>query len=201
MSGISIGHGGRRMKQMTFWLAIALATATTGSAQDFQPKMQMFIDDHIRDWANDPVIVNAIIAQNTTTAAYDQAKISELDALWTAQMGMSGVPLIDEVLQNPASDFLRARMAASGGTISEVFVMDARGLNVAAAKATSDYWQGDEAKFSETYPKGPTAIHFGDVELDPSSGEVQAQVSLSIVDATGAVVGAMTVGINLTSLM
>jgi hypothetical protein len=30
---------------------------------------------------------------------------------------------------------------------------------------------------------------------------VQAQVSMSIVDTTGAVVGAMTVGINLASLM
>ncbi|WP_019954410.1 cache domain-containing protein [Yoonia vestfoldensis] len=189
------------MKQMTFWLAVALATATAGSAQDFQPRMQQYINDHVMDWANDPIIVDAIIAQNATTASYDQARIGELDALWMAQMGMSGVPLIDEVLQNPASDFLRDRMAAAGGAISEVFVMDARGLNVAAAKATSDYWQGDEAKFSETYPKGPTAIHFGDVELDPSSGEVQAQVSLSIVDSTGAVVGAMTVGINLTSLM
>ncbi len=189
------------MKQMTFWLAIALATATTGSAQEFQPRMQQFIDDYVKDWASDPVIVDAIIAQNAITGGYDDAKIAELDALWTAQMGMAGVPLVDEVVQSPASDFLRDRMAAANGTIAEVFVMDARGLNVAAAKATSDYWQGDEAKFSETYPKGPTAIHFGEVELDPSSGEVQAQVSMSIVDSAGAVVGAMTVGINLTSLM
>jgi len=114
---------------------------------------------------------------------------------------MAGIPLIDDVLQNPTSDFLRQRIATAGGTIAEIFVMDARGLNVAAAEATSDYWQGDEEKFSETYPKGPNAIHFGEVELDGSSGEVQAQVSMSIVDTTGAVVGAMTVGINLASLM
>ncbi len=43
--------------------------------------------------------------------------------------------------------------------MTEVFVMDARGLNVAASDVTSDYWQGDEEKFSETFPKGPeTAI-------------------------------------------
>jgi hypothetical protein len=190
------------MKQFTFWLAIVMATATAGTAQDCQPQMQKFIDEQVADWASDPVIVDAIIAQNAATAGYDQAKIDELDALWRAQLGMQGVALIDDVLTGPTADFLRGRVTAANGAISEIFVMDARGLNVAAAAATSDYWQGDEAKFTETYPKGPTAIHFSDVELDASSGEVQAQVSMPIVDpATGEVVGAMTVGINLTSLM
>ncbi|ARU02939.1 cache domain-containing protein [Yoonia vestfoldensis] len=189
------------MKQLTFWLAMTLATATAGAAQDLQPKMAQFVTEHVMDWATDPIIVDAIIAQNAITGRYDQAKIDELDALWMAQAGMPGVPLIDDVLQNPTSDFLRQRVAASAGTISEVFVMDARGLNVAAAEATSDYWQGDEAKFSETFPKGPNAMHFGEVELDGSSGEVQAQVSISIVDSTGAVVGAMTIGINLSTLI
>lgn len=191
------------MKKLTFWLAMTLATttATAGAAQDMQPKMAQFVTEHVMDWATDPIIVDAIIAQNAITGSYDQAKINELDALWMAQAGMAGIPLIDDVLQNPTSDFLRQRMVASGGAISEIFVMDARGLNVAAAEATSDYWQGDEEKFSETFPKGPNALHFGEVELDGSSGEVQAQVSMSIVDTTGAVVGAMTVGINLASLM
>lgn len=191
------------MKKLTFWLAMTLATttATAGAAQDMQPKMAQFVTEHVMDWATDPIIVDAIIAQNAITGSYDQAKINELDTLWMAQAGMAGIPLIDDVLQNPTSDFLRQRMVASGGAISEIFVMDARGLNVAAAEATSDYWQGDEEKFSETFPKGPNALHFGEVELDGSSGEVQAQVSMSIVDTTGAVVGAMTVGINLASLM
>nr|WP_213395830.1 PDC sensor domain-containing protein [Yoonia sp.] len=192
------------MKKLTFWLAmttLATTTATAGAAQDMQPKMAQFVTEHVMDWATDPIIVDAIIAQNAITGSYDQAKINELDTLWMAQAGMAGIPLIDDVLQNPTSDFLRQRVAASGGAISEIFVMDARGLNVAAAEATSDYWQGDEEKFSETFPKGPNALHFGEVELDGSSGEVQAQVSMSIVDTTGAVVGAMTVGINLASLM
>ena len=191
------------MKQTTFWLAMTLATttATAGAAQDLTSQMEKFVTEHVIEWATDPIIVDAIVAQNAITGSYDQAKINELDALWTAQSGMAGIPLIDGVLQNPTSDFLRQRIATEGGTIAEIFVMDARGLNVAAAEATSDYWQGDEVKFTETFPKGPNALHFGEVELDGSSGEVQAQVSMSIVDSAGAVVGAMTVGINLTSLM
>ena len=91
---------------------------------------------------------------------------------------------------------------AAGGTISEVFVMDEHGLNVAASAPTSDMWQGDEAKFTETFPKGPNATHFGDVEFDESSQTFQGQISIPIVDsATGEVVGAMTIGVNAEALM
>ena len=80
--------------------------------------------------------------------------------------------------------------------------MDAHGLNVAATAPTSDMWQGDEAKFTETYPKGPDATHFSEVEFDESSQIFQGQISIPMVDPdTGEVVGAMTVGVNAEALM
>ena len=81
--------------------------------------------------------------------------------------------------------------------IAEVFIMDAQGLNVAASAVTSDYWQGDEAKFQQTYGVGPDAVHISEVELDESTQTYQAQVSLSLTDpATGALIGAVTFGLN-----
>lgn len=75
--------------------------------------------------------------------------------------------------------------------------MDAHGLNVAASGTTSDYWQGDEAKFTETYSRGAGAIHVGDVEFDESASGYLGQVSAPIVDpATNTVIGAITVGLN-----
>jgi hypothetical protein len=66
---------------------------------------------------------------------------------------------------------------------------------------TSDYWQGDEDKYSMTYPKGPGAVHFSDVEFDESSQTYQAQISIPLVDtATNEVVGALTVGVNAEAL-
>jgi hypothetical protein len=47
---------------------------------------------------------------------------------------------------------------------------------------TSDMWQGDEEKFTETYSIGPGAVHFSEVELDESTQRYQAQISLTIVD-------------------
>ena len=34
---------------------------------------------------------------------------------------------------------------------TEVFLMDNQGANVAMTNKTSDYWQGDEAKFIESF--------------------------------------------------
>ena len=176
--------------------------ATAGHAQDFGPALDAFLQTDIAPWASDPILVAAITAQNQVTAAYDQAMIDGLDATWRAEIGTAQTPTIDAVLSNPAADFLRDRIAASGGRITEAFVMDAQGLNVGASSITSDYWQGDEDKHALTYDLGPGAVLIGDVELDESTQTYQAQVSITVTDpATGLAVGALTVGINAEALM
>ena len=115
---------------------------------------------------------------------------------------MADRPTITPVLQNPAAEFLRERVAGSDGVITEAFAMDAHGLNVAASDVTSDMWQGDEAKFQETYPKGAGAVHLDDVEFDESTQTYQGQISISLIaPATGQVVGALIVGVNAEALM
>jgi hypothetical protein len=101
-----------------------------------------------------------------------------------------------------AADFLRGQVDASGGRITEVFIMDRHGLNVAASAMTSDMWQGDEAKFTETYSMGAGAVHFSEVELDESTQRYQAQISVTIVDpSSGEPIGAMTVGVDAEALL
>jgi hypothetical protein len=95
------------------------------------------------------------------------------------------------------SAYLKEKVAASGGRITEVFVMDALGLNVAASNVTSDYWQGDEDKYAKTYNMGSGAVFVDEVEFDESSQTYQGQISISLTDpASGEVVGAMTIGLN-----
>lgn len=176
--------------------------AAPALANDFKPAMEGFYESEVRGWASDPVLVEAITTQNAVTGGYSDAEIDALDQAWRSEVGAAASPTISPVLENAAADFLRGRVAASGGRITEVFVMDARGLNVAASHVTSDYWQGDEAKHSETYGAGAGAVHFSEIELDESTQRYQGQISLTIVDpATGAPVGAMTIGVDAEALM
>lgn len=190
------------MRHVLFGAIAALATAASLPAAEPTPAMQAFLADQIRPWAEDPVIVAAIAAQNARTAGHDQAMIDQLDTAWRAEVGTASAPLVDAVLNSEAAGFLRDRVAQSGGVMTEVFIVDARGLNVAASSPTSDYWQGDEAKFQQTYTLGANAVHFSEIAFDESSQSFQAQISLTITDpASGDPIGAMTVGVLADALM
>ncbi|KPP89588.1 MAG: hypothetical protein HLUCCA08_09795 [Rhodobacteraceae bacterium HLUCCA08] len=189
------------MNLLTKTTALCLI-GTASLAGDYEDAMQAYLDAHVASWATDATLIDAIIAQNTANAGLTQADIDALDLAWRAEVGAADTPTITPVLSNPASDRLRAISAESGGAVTEIFIMDMHGLNVATSDVTSDYWQGDEAKFIETYGVGPGAVHFSEVELDESTQTYQAQISVTIVAPdTGDLIGAMTVGVNAESLM
>jgi hypothetical protein len=176
---------------------LASLGATSVAADDYVTAIRSYLDTDIRGWAADPRLAEAVAAQNVVTAGHTQADIDRLDETWRAEVGAADSALIASVLDNPSSEFLRQQVEAAGGTITEIFVMDARGLNVASSSLTSDYWQGDEEKFTETFPRGADAVHISEVEHDESTQTFQAQVSLPLTDpATGEVIGAMTVGLD-----
>lgn len=78
---------------------------------------------------------------------------------------------------------------------SEIFVMDNRALNVGQSGPTSDYWQGDEAKWQQTFLVGADAVHISKIEYDESSKAFDFQLSFSIVDGNE-VIGAVTFGVK-----
>jgi hypothetical protein len=155
------------MKTLPLVLLVGLADPA-GAADAVQDKMAAHVRDTLAAWRLDPVVQDAIKAVNA-----------------------SAVP-----------DFLQEKMKASNGAIVEMIrmddlMMDDRGLNVGVTDVTSDDWQGDGNGFLKTCPAGATAMDAGDIELEESSQTCEAQVSFTGEDAaTGAPIGALTVGLN-----
>ncbi|WP_189679987.1 hypothetical protein [Seohaeicola zhoushanensis] len=174
-------------------LAVAAFAAHAGEPHD---PMTSFVDATVRGWLATPSVQAAIAASNAAHAGLSEAQLIKRDAAWRAEIGQTKTPTIDAILQSPVSGALRAHVADSGGRITEIILMDNRGMNVAVSDVTSDFWQGDEAKFQQTFPRGPAALHVSEVELDESSQIYQAQVSFTVTDAQGAPVGAVTIGLN-----
>jgi hypothetical protein len=140
-------------------------------------------------------------AQNAKHAGLNDTDIQKLDKEWRAQIDASNKPLIDGILKNAVSAFLTKKKEESEGLITEVFVMDDRGLNVGQSDITSDYWQGDEAKWQKTFKVGPEAVFVDNVEKDESTQQLQVQVSVTIKDPeSGKPIGAVTLGINVERL-
>ena len=184
--------------------AAALGLSLLGGsalAQDHVGPVTEYVNAKVMPWLSDPLIVKAIKDQNAENASLDQAGIDALDQKWRAETNAGDHPMIDEVLGNELSKFLAAKQAESDGMIAEAFVMDDNGLNVGQSEVTSDYWQGDEAKWQKSYGAGSGAIFVDEVEKDESSQALQSQVSIAISDpATKEVIGAITLGINVEGL-
>ena len=164
--------------------------------------MQNYMFALVEPWITDDVIIDAIRAQNDAHAALTNDEITALDTAWRAEADAGHGATIDPVLTSAVSDVLRAKLAESDGVITEIFIMDNKGLNVATSGVTCDYWQGDEDKFSATFGKGPGTTLVGELEMDDSTGKMQGQVSMTITDpVTGAAIGAVTAAFVADSLM
>jgi len=150
-------------------------------------------------WLNNPTVISAVKAQNAENAGLSNADIDALDKKWRAETKNGNGPTIDAKLSNDLSAYLKKVKADAQGLYTEIFVMDNKGLNVGQSDVTSDYWQGDEAKWQKTFQVGPDAVHVSEVEQDESTQVFQSQVSLPIVD-DGKVIGAVTVGINVDQI-
>ena len=137
-----------------------------------------------------------LLAQNARHQALTQDEILRLDRLWVGEQAPARTALRQSVLASDLARQLRELKAQSGGIIEEFFVIDARGLLLASSDQTTDYWQGDETKFTESFGRGPGAIFIDKVRFDQSSKTFLSQISATLVDTEGRAIGAVMIGID-----
>ena len=186
----------------TAWTVVC-ALPHAGRAQTAPPPVSL-VDAaaiaQLRSFLSDRVVSISIGAQNREYAGIGQTEIDALDKQWREEREDPDQPLIAETLNSPLSIYLTQIQAQSIGLYSEIFVMDARGLNVGQSAITSDYWQGDEAKYQQTFLIGPDAVFIDEPEFNDDTGTWRIQASMTIADAAARPVGAATVEFNLTEL-
>jgi hypothetical protein len=183
------------------FVALAMFVGSPAAAEEAHvAPVKDYLESNVKAWVNDPAIIDAIKAQNAEHANLKQADIDALDQKWRAEVEADAHPMIDGVLSRPISAFLKSKQEASDGTITEIFVMDDKGMNVGQSSTTSDYWQGDEGKFQKSFGAGAGAIFVDDAEKDESTQMLQSQASMTISDESGKPIGAITIGVNLDKL-
>jgi hypothetical protein len=190
----------------TLLLAAALPAADTAALRArlageltanpaIDAKVKAFATDTLLTVISDPALIAEVKAQNAKRATLDEIKA--IDAAWSA--AEDELPIQREKLGNAAATAIKA-MVAKHGALREVFAMDAQGANVGQNLLTSDYWQGDEDKWSKSFAGGAGGIDVGKPKFDKSANATLQQVSLPLVDADGTVVGAITFGIAIDAL-
>ncbi|MFT7144423.1 MAG: hypothetical protein ACI9TY_001299 [Alphaproteobacteria bacterium] len=183
-----------KQKYTVLLSALFATTAITAQSQDLDAYKLQAISD-AKTLNQNAVVLDAIKKQNDLHATFTEAKILELDVAWRSEVKSNEYKIVSSVKTSKASSELSNIKESSQGTYGEIFIMDNKGLNVAMSDVTSDYWQGDEAKWQKTYLMGADAVHTSDVEFDESVQAYTSQISTALTDETGAVIGAITFGV------
>jgi hypothetical protein len=139
--------------------------------------------------ASDAELLRAVLAKNAERETEEQLRTR--DRQWTTNLAD---PLRRALTQSRCAERLR-ELVKDEPLVAEVILMDDHGANVCVSKATSDYWQGDEAKWEKTFREGLDP--FVDAPaFDPSSGVFAVQLSVP-VRKEGARVGALTLTLKI----
>lgn len=158
---------------------------TVVTVENFQ--MQV---DALEKVAADPIIVAAVNHHNARQISLTE--IRRIDRSWIA----GGEKSLIDVLQNNAVGLLLKEMIDDHPErYTEAFACDNQGAVVGEYPKTSDYWQGDEEKFTESFKKGKGAVFTGPMEFDKSTMSFSIQVSLPIRDGVRTI-GVLVVGIR-----
>jgi len=190
---ITFFNGGIQMRKTAFFLIailLIIVPVTLASAEEAPQKIKDFAQSKLAEYGKDPVIVKAVAAENTKSKTLDQIK--NKDKLWRETAGIDG--FMKAIMENECGQYLRS-IQKSKAYFAEIFVMDNQGANVAMTDKTSDYWQGDEAKFKKSFNNGTGAIFVDEVEFDDSTQVYLVQVSVPVWD-NDQVIGAITFGID-----
>lgn len=140
--------------------------------------------------AADSVVVQAVKKQNDDAMSADN--IQELDKIWMS--AKEPTAFMKSLTSNAAAQVL-TKLEKSKPYFVEFILTDIQGANVAITGMTSDYWQGDEPKFSNAYANGKGNVYIARPQRDRSTGEIISQVSVPVMSEKKAIT-TLTVGVR-----
>ena len=161
-----------------------------GFAEEAPQAVKDLASTKLAGYGSDGVIVAAVKNQNV--AGKSLSDIQAADKKWQATAGIDD--FMKSLMSSECGKHLEGIMN-SADYFAEIFVMDNQGANVAMTGKTSDYWQGDEGKFKNSFAGGSGAVFVDQVEFDDSSQAYLVQISVPVMDG-GKAIGAITFGID-----
>ncbi len=145
-----------------------------------------------------PVMVEAVRESGRRTQGLTLRQIQDLDRKWMQTSGVDD--FIRSFMTNSAAVLLRDFQKAHA-ELAEVFVADARGLNVCQTNKTSDYYQGDESWWVLAFNGGKGKTFHGGIEYDESSCTRAISLYVPVMDPERAMaIGVCKAVVNLDAL-
>ena len=137
-----------------------------------------------------PTIVSAVREQNAKGISLDDIKT--IDKEWIDGMQNK---LATKLQNNSVGTYLRNGVVLKNHVFTEAFLCDKRGAVVGEYPKTSDYWQGDETKFTECYNMSNGKVFVGQFYFDESTQAHSVQISVPVKD-NEKTIGVLVLGIR-----
>ena len=110
----------------------------------------IFPETKILPLAGNELVVNTVEESNQKQSKSLEQMV-QLEKKWRTPGETD--PWVKKLLNNSCSKYLKNIQRKDDPLYLEIFVMDKYGCLVAASAKTTDYWQGDEAKFIKSFNK------------------------------------------------
>ncbi len=146
----------------------------------------------LKRYAAHPTIVSAVKEQNAKDISLDDIKT--IDKEW---IDGTQNKLATKLQNNSAGTYLRNGVLLKNHLFTEAFLCDKRGAVVGEYPKTSNYWQGDETKFTECYNMGDGKVFIDQLDFDESTQTYSAQISVPVKD-NEKTLGVLVLGISNT---
>jgi len=125
------------------------------------------------------------------------------DTVWQALAPASMTPLARQILELPASRALAHWQSKQTPLVTEILLIDSQGALSAMSQLSSDYWQGDEAKFQDLVEETSQGLTrkrdfwVSPIRYDASTSRFQVIVSfpLPLDEPNNGVEGVLSIGL------
>ena len=182
-------------RKIAFTVACVAFSAGVFASEPAPEHVVALVHSKVEQLAVDPVLVEAVRSQNAKKVTLDEIK--RLDEQWRATPGTESY--MTALMESACGAKLRSDQAEQS-YYSEMFLVDNQGANVCMTDKTSDYWQGDESKFTRSFTGGKGQVFIDDVKFDDSTQTYVVQASVPVVDADEAI-GVLVVSIDVDKAM
>jgi len=149
----------------------------------------------LSDLAESPLLIKEVEEENRKSKSMDN--ILKTDRMWRTIDKTH--PIKKQMYTSKTGALLKGIVEFKNSSYSEIFLTDNQGANITSWPITSDYWQGDEDKWSQVFNHPANDVFIGNLEFDESSNTNAVQISVPIIKDKK-IIGVLIAGIKLTYL-
>ncbi|WP_155247651.1 substrate-binding periplasmic protein [Teredinibacter turnerae] len=143
-----------------------------------------------------PLITQTLSTRNNDVR-FSTATVDYWDSMYREFLaGRKTSADISAVYEGELAHKLKTAEDRTQGLLREIILVDKQGFNLAATDVTSDFYQGDEDKFSKLMAQPEVGYAVSPIRFDASSAQFLVHISIPLRNSEQQLIGAIIYGVN-----